>query len=417
MQFLPETDPQITALIEHEKQRQESTLMLIPSENHASKAVEEAVGSSLGNKYAEGYPNKRYYQGNEYVDQIEQLAIDRAQELFKVPFANVQAYSGSPANSAIYFATLKQGDTLMGLALPHGGHLTHGHPKVTFSGTYFNSVPYHVREDGWIDYDELEKQVKKVKPQALVAGTTAYPRILDFERFAQIADSVGALLIADISHISGLVVTDQHPSPVPHAHIVMTTTHKTLRAARGALILVTNKGLKRDPKLGEKINKAIIPGLQGGPHLNNIAGIAVGLLEASSKDFKAYGKQIVANAKALAKELMKHKVTLVTDGTDNHLMVADIRDTGMSGREAAILLEKAGFVLNANTIPYDPNPPYKPSGIRLGTPAITSRRMKQKEMQLIGQVMAKVLHKQTTSDEALEIVHKLCKQFPVPERY
>lgn len=413
MKFLQKTDPTIAALINQESHRQQTTLMMIPSENHASRAVEEAVGSSLGNKYAEGYPQKRYYQGNEFVDQIEQLAIDRAKKLFRVPFVNVQAYSGSPANAAIYFATLKPGDTLMGLALPHGGHLTHGHPNVTFSGSYFKSVPYQVNKAGWLDYEVLAAEVKKHKPQLIVAGTTAYPRVLDFKKFGEIADSVGALLLADISHISGLIVAGAHPSPVDYAHIVMSTTHKTLRAARGALIMVTEKGLDRDEKLGDKINKAIIPGLQGGPHLNNIAGIAVGLLEASQPEFKTYGQQVVANATTLADTLIKHKLKLITDGTQNHLMVVDVRDTGMSGREAAILLEKAGMVLNANTIPYDPNPPFKPSGIRLGTPAITTRGMKQKEMTLIGDTMAKVLHKQIDSESALDIIQRLCSQFPV----
>lgn len=417
MKILQQTDPQIAALIQSETKRQSETLMLIPSENHASKAVEEAVGSSLGNKYAEGYPNKRYYQGQEFVDQVEQLAIDRAKKLFGVPHTNVQAYSGSPANSAVFMAILEPGDTIMGLALSHGGHLTHGHPKVTFSGTFYNSVPYSVLENGYIDYDKLEAEAKAHKPKLIVAGTTAYPRQLDFKRFARIADKVGAWLLADISHISGLVVTGNHPSPAQHAHVIMSTTHKSLRAARGALIMTTHKGLERDPKLGTRLDKAVFPGLQGGPHLNNIAGIAVGLEEAGSKSFRDYGKQIVKNAVALAESLVVSGVPLVTGGTDNHLMVADVRDFGYSGKEAALLLEKAGFVLNSNTIPYDPNPPFNPSGIRLGTPAITSRGMKEPEMKQIGELIADVLSKKTSTTKAYSQIKKLCKQFPVREGY
>lgn len=417
MKHLQKTDTQVAALIQQEAKRQANTLMLIPSENHASKAVEAAVGSVLGNKYAEGYPTKRYYQGQEFVDQIEQLAIDRAKALFEVAHVNVQAYSGSPANSAIYMALLKPGDTIMGLTLSHGGHLTHGHPKVTFSGTFYKSVPYQVDKDGWIDYAGLEKLAIQNKPNLIVAGTTAYPRILDFPRFAQIAEKVGAYLVADISHIAGLVVAGAHPSPAKYAHVIMSTTHKSLRGARGALIMVTEKGLARDADLGKKIDKAVFPGLQGGPHLNNIAGIAVGLKEAQTAKFKKYGHQIVANAKVLAETLIKHQIDLVTKGTDNHLLVADVSSSSFSGKEAAILLEKAGFVLNYNTIPYDPNPPFNPSGIRLGTPGVTSRGMKAKEMKLIGQLIAQVLTQKLTTTKAYQQVKTLCQQFPIPETY
>lgn len=391
--------------------------MLIPSENYASKAVETAVGSSLGNKYAEGYATKRYYQGQEFIDQIEQLAIDRAKDVFGVPHVNVQAYSGSPANAAIFFALLEPSDTVMGLTLSHGGHLTHGHPKVTFSGKYFNSVPYPVEKDGWIDYDHVAELVKQHKPKLIIAGTTAYPRVLEFDKFAQMAESVGAYLLADISHISGLVVAKAHPSPIAYADVIMTTTHKTLRAARGALIMVTEKGSKKDKNLPTKIDKAVFPGLQGGPHMNNIAGIAVGLSEAAQPSFEAYGKQIVANAKVMAQTLIDNQLEVVTDGTDNHLMVVDVRSSKMTGREAALLLEKAGMVLNANTIPYDPNPPYNPSGIRLGTPAVTSRGMKEKEMKLIGTWLAQLLTHQNTTEHIADQIRSLCTQFPIPEVY
>lgn len=417
MNFLNHTDPTIATLIQREQQRQEQTLMLIPSENHASKAVEEAVGSVLGNKYAEGYPGKRYYQGQEYVDQIEQLAIDRAKKLFQVPHVNVQAYSGSPANTAIMFALLEPGDTVMGLALDHGGHLTHGHPKVTFSGKYFRSVPYQVKADGQLDYQALAKQVKEVKPKMLIAGTTAYPRELDFAKFRQIADSVDAWLLADISHIAGLVVAGVHPSPAEYAHVIMSTTHKSLRAARGALIMATDSGLERDPKLGQRLDKAVFPGLQGGPHLSNIAGIAVGLAEAESPLFTSYARQVVENAQALAESLSQAGLDLVSGGTDNHLLVVDVRKTKYSGKEAAVLLEKAGLVCNYNTIPFDPKPPFNPSGIRLGTPAVTSRGMKLDQMKEIGDLIAGLLMAKLDTDSARQVVLKLCQEFPVKEAY
>ena len=417
MNYLKQTDPQINDLILLEKKRQRQTLMMIPSENYASQATEQAVGSILGNKYAEGYPNKRYYQGQEYVDQIEQLCIDRAKRAFNVPFVNVQPYSGSPANTAVFFALLNPGDTVMGLALSSGGHLTHGHPKVTFSGKYFNSIQYTVKPDGFIDYDDLGKQVLKIKPKLIVAGTTAYPRTLDFAKFSAIADSTNSWLVADISHITGLILAGVHPSATPHAHIITTTTHKTLRGPRGAMIMATTKGIKRNENLGLLINKAIFPGLQGGPHLNTIAGIAVALKEAQTPAFKAYGKQIVKNASTLAATLKKHGLDIVTDGTDNHLIVADVRPLNLKGKEAAVMLEKAGIVCNYNTVPFDPNPPFNPSGIRLGTPGCTSRGMKESQMKEIGQLIASVLKKEMSPSKASTQVRSLCRAFPIPKTY
>jgi glycine hydroxymethyltransferase len=417
MTNLQKVDPKIDKLAKLEKKRQNETLMLIPSENYASKAVEEAVGSSLGNKYAEGYPRKRYYQGQAYVDQIEQLAIDRAKNLFGVPHVNVQPYSGSPANAAVYFNTLKPGDKIMGLKLSSGGHLTHGHPKITFSGKYYQSIQYEVGKDGVIDYDKLMSFAKKHRPQMLVAGTTAYPRVLEFKKFAKIAGEVGAYLLADVSHIAGLIVAGAHPSPVPHVDVIMTTTHKTLRGPRGAMIMVTNKGIKKDKDLASKIDKAVFPGLQGGPHINAIAGIAVALKEASTARFVSYGKQIVKNAKTLAKTLMDEGLDVVTGGTDNHLMVADLRPIKVNGKDGAELLERANIVANYNTVPFDPNPPFNPSGIRLGTPAVTSRKMKEKEMKMIGTWIAKVLKNELSAAEVKKEVMALCKRFPIPERY
>jgi glycine hydroxymethyltransferase len=415
--YLPSADKQISMLIDSEAQRQATTLMLIPSENYASKAVEEAVGSPLGNKYAEGYPGRRYYQGQRYVDQIETIAQSRVQEAFGVPYANVQPYSGSPANLEVYFALLKPYDTIMGLTLSHGGHLTHGHPKITASARFFNSVQYQVKPDGFLDYEELEKLAQKHRPKIIIAGTTAYPRTLEFKRFAQIADAIDAYLMADISHISGLVLAGAHPSPVPFAHVITTTTHKTLRGPRGAMILVTQKGLDKNPDLPKKVDSAIIPGLQGGPHINNIAGIAVALKEAATKTFQSYGQQIVKNAKTLAQTLSDNGLNLVTSGTDNHLMVVDVRNLKLLGKDAAVLLETAGIVVNANTVPYDPSPPQNPSGIRLGTPAITSRGMKERQMKQIGYLITLVLKKQISAKQAKAEVEALCTRFPIPNKY
>lgn len=380
---LKNTDPTTYTLLKQEDKRQKETLQLIPSENYTSKAVREALASTLTNKYSEGYPKKRYYQGNENADHVEELAIQRACRLFDVPHTNVQALSGSPANTAVYFALLKPlKDTIMGLSLSFGGHLTHG-ASVSLSGKYFKSVLYELDEKGQLDYNQIARLAKKHKPKIIVAGTTAFPRKLDFKKFAEIADSVDAYLHADISHIAGLVVGKQHQSPVPYAHTVMTTTHKTLRGPRGALIMTTKKGLAKNPDLGKMIDKAVFPGLQGGPHDNQTAAIAVALYEASQKNFKKYSEQIVANAKTLAQKLNEYDFDLVSGGTDNHLMLIDFTNKKTNGALVAYALEKAGIITNKNSVPNDPMPPFYPSGLRIGTPAITSRGMKEKEMKKI----------------------------------
>ena len=406
-------DPQIAKLIEKEKRRQEETLMMIPSENYASPAVLAALGSVTQNKYAEGYPGRRYYQGNEIIDQIENLAQKRAQKLFGVPHVNVQPYSGSPANSAVYFALLEPQDKIMGLSLNSGGHLTHGHPKITFSGRYFQSIRYEVGEDGLLDYERIEKQAEAEKPKIIVVGTTAYPRILDFKRFGQIADKVGAYLLADIAHIAGLVAAGVHPSPISYAHLVTTTTHKTLRGPRGAMIMVTKKGLEKDPKLAEKIDRAVFPGLQGGPHENTIAAMAVALKEAGKESFREYAYQVVKNARQLASALQKRGFNLVSGGTDNHLLLVDLRNKGVDGKTVAVALEKAGIVVNANAIPGDPNPPYRPSGVRLGTPALTTRGMKEKEMEEIAVWIERVISAPQKAGLVRKEVEKLTFRFPI----
>lgn len=385
------SDRHIRNLISLEARRQREALEMIPSENYASAAVREALGSVLTNKYSEGYPRKRYYQGNRYIDEIEELAIARAKKLFCVPHANVQPYSGSPANAAVYMALLKPGDTIMGLKLAAGGHLTHGHPAVTFSGTFYRSVQYDVTEDGFINTDHVAALAKREKPKMIVVGTTAYPRVFDWKAWGDIADSVGAYLLADISHVAGLIAGGVYPSPVAYAHVVMTTTHKTLRGPRGALVLVTEKGLEKDPETADKIDKAVFPGLQGGPHDNVTAAIAVCLHEANQPAFKRYARAIVANAKALADALVKQGCTLTTGGTDTHLMVVDLRPQGVIGNIVAEALEVANIVVNKNSVPHDPNPPFYPSGIRLGTPAITTRGMKEREMKQIGEWIVSVI--------------------------
>lgn len=386
MQNLKKTDPEMYKLIKAEEKRQKETLMMIPSENIASRAVEEAVGSVLGNKYSEGYAGKRYYQGNHIIDQVERLVIERAQKLFEVPFVNVQPHSGSPANFAVYTALLQPGETLMGLSLASGGHLTHG-ANMNASSRYFNSVQYNVRDDGYMDYEEIRKLAKECKPKLIVAGTTAYARIIDWKKFADIAKEVGAFLMADISHIAGLVVAGVYPTPVPYVDIVTTTTHKTLRGPRGAMIMVTGKGIKKDPDLGKKINSAIIPGIQGGPHNNAIAGIGVALKEASTSRYKKYCEQIMENAQALAKALQSYDFDLISGGTDSHLLLIDIRNKQLLGNTLAEGCDAANIVFNRNGIPNDPNPPFYPSGIRLGTPGITSRGMKEREMKKIAKCM------------------------------
>ncbi len=443
LSHLKQVDPEMSALIEQEAERQETTLMMIPSENMTSTAVQEAVGSCLGNKYAEGYPGKRYYQGQEYVDQIEQLAIERAKKAFGVPHANVQPLSGSPANLAAYLGMLNPGDTLMGLALAHGGHLTHG-SKVSASGIYYNSVSYELGKDGVMDYDAIEALALKHKPKLIIAGITAYPLQVDWARFAEIAEKVDAYLMSDIAHLSGLVVSGAYPSPVPHVHVVTTTTHKTLRGPRGAMIMVTEKGLAKNEKLAKKIDGAVFPRLQGGPHINAIAGIGVALKEAMSPEFKDYGAQIVKNSQALAAKLKEYDFNLVAGGSNTHLILIDLSNKGLIGNLAAEALEEAGIVLNRNSVPFDENPPFYPSGIRLGTPGVTSRGMKEIEMEQIGEWLAAIVNdvaklkneKQIDFDqekktkvrkeiieaskvvkEVRQKVEKLCQKFPVPDTY
>jgi glycine hydroxymethyltransferase len=407
----------LSQLVRLEEKRQSESLQLIPSENYVSKRVRNALATVLSNKYSEGYPGKRYYQGNSYIDDIEEQAISLAKDLFKVPHANVQPYSGSPANAAAIMAVCEPGEKIMGLKLSGGGHLTHGHPDITFSGKFFKSIQFDVNQKGLIDYDKLEKLVKAEKPKLIIAGTTAYPRILDFERFGQIAEKYGAYLLADISHISGLVIGRSHPSPVPYAHIVMTTTHKTLRGPRGAILMVTQKGLDRDSDLAKKVDRAVFPGLQGGPHNHTTLAIALALEEATTPDFKYYARQVVQNAQVLSSELIKLGYKITTGGTDNHLMVMDLRTTKYSGKQAAEVLEEAGIVTNYNTIPHDPNPPFNPSGIRLGTPAITTRGMKEDEMILIAGWINQVLKSKpedfTSHQKVLLQIKQLCSKFPI----
>jgi len=379
-------------LIEKEEKRQKSQIHLIPSENFASEDVKKAVGSVLTNKYAEGYAGRRYYQGNSVVDEIENLAIETGKKLLGVPHINVQPYSGSPANSAVLMALVEPRDKICGLKLSGGGHLTHGHPNITFSGKYFESVQYDVEEDGRIDYDKLRQMVLVERPKLIWAGTTAYPFILEWDKFAKIAESVDAWLVADISHIVGLVIGGIHPSPVSFAHVITSTTHKSLRGPRGAFIAVSQKGLNKDADLAKKIDRAVFPGMQGGPHENTIAGMAVAFSEASKLEFKDYARQIVENAKALASALREGGFKVF--GTENHLMVVEIGD----GKAMAVALEKAGIIVNANTIPHDPAGPFRPSGIRIGTPAETTRGMKEEDMIKIANWIAEV--RDNTENEA-----------------
>ena len=402
MNYLNKTDKEISSLIKKEEKRQQNTLMMIPSENIVSRAVSLAVGSVLGNKYAEGYSKKRYYQGQEFIDQIEELVIKRAKKLFNVPYVNVQPHSGSPANLAVYVSLLEEKDKLLGLALEFGGHLTHGAP-VSVTGRFFNSIQYGLNKSGYIDYDEIQRIAKKEKPKIIVAGTTAYPRIINWKLFAKIADSINAYLLADISHLSGLIISNVYPTPVPYAHIITTTTHKTLRGPRGAMIMLTKKGIKKDQDLPKKIDKSIIPGLQGGPHINAIAGIGVALKEASTKRFKAYSKQIILNAKILEKELIKYNFNLVSGGTDSHLLLIDLKNKNILGNTAAEACEKAAVVLNRNAVPHDTNPRFYPSGIRLGTPGITSRGMKKQEMIQIAKYLNQIIQGLAKSKEKMKI--------------
>ena len=391
LNLLRSIDPKIASLLDAELERQEDSLMMIPSENYASKAVMEALGSVFTNKYSEGYPGNRYYQGTENYDVLENLVIDRAKELFEVEHVNVQPYSGSVANSAVYMALLESGDKILGMSLSSGGHLSHGHDKITFGGKYFTTIHYDVGQNGYLDYDEIERIAKDEKPKLIICGFTAYPRLVEFEKFGQIADSIGAWLLADISHISGLVAGKMHPSPVNYAHIVMTTTHKTLRGPRGAMLMVTKKGLERDSKLSAKIDKAVFPGLQGGPHNNQIAALGVALTEAKKSAFKAYVKKIVQNANVLASELINFGWELSSGGTDTHLILADLRKFEVDGKTAAVAMEIASMVMNANSVPFDTASALKPSGIRFGTPGLTTRDMGAVEMKKIAGFMNDVI--------------------------
>ncbi len=416
-------DKEIEKLIELETRRQRDGLEMIPSENHTSPEVLKALGSRLTDKYSEGYPGKRYYGGCEFVDQVENLARDRAKALFGVDHANVQAYSGSPANMAVYYALCDPGDTVMGLALYFGGHMTHG-LKLNFSGRLYNSVQYQTGKDGFLDYEAIAKLAKENKPKLLVVGATAYPRIYDWQKLREIADSVGTFLLADISHIAGLVVAGEHPSPAGIADVVTTTTHKTLRGPRGALILANGnpsnplKAVERTKEnIPTLIDRAIIPGLQGGPHNHQTAAIAVALHEASKPEFKEYGKQIVRNAKRLAERLLEKDYRLVTGGTDNHLLLVDLTNKGVIGKEAEAALEKAGITVNKNTVPFDPRPPFSPSGIRLGTPALTTRGLKEKEMDQVAEwIDAAIVNRGDDKKLASmrEEIRKFTQAFPLP---
>lgn len=404
---LKNVDPEIMSAIEQELKRQQSNIELIASENFVSKAVMAAMGSVLTNKYAEGYPGKRYYGGCEKVDIAENLAIERAKQLFGAEHANVQAHSGAQANMAVFFAVLKPGDTVMGMNLAHGGHLTHGSP-VNMSGKQYNIVPYGVEEEtGMIDYDKVEAIAKEAQPKLIVAGASAYPRKLDFKRFSEIAKSVGAYLMVDMAHIAGLVATGLHESPVPYADFVTTTTHKTLRGPRGGLILCKEEHAKL-------IDKAIFPGIQGGPLMHVIAAKAVAFKEALSDDFKAYSEQIVKNAQALAKGLMDNGINLVSGGTDNHLMLVDLRGTGITGKELEHRLDEVRITCNKNAIPFDPEKPFVTSGVRLGTPAATSRGMVEEDMTEIAEIISMVIRDfDNKKDEALERVAKLTEKYPL----
>ncbi|MGZ6174643.1 MAG: serine hydroxymethyltransferase [Candidatus Binataceae bacterium] len=410
MDALKQTDPEIYDLIRAEERYEIDSVRLIPSENYVSRAVLEATGSILTNKYSEGYSGRRYYEGQRYIDQIETLVAERARTLFGAEHANVQPYSGSPANLAVYLALLKPGDTLMGLALPHGGHLTHGWP-VSATGIFWRAVHYQVdRESQRIDYDAVRDLAKKERPKIIVTGATAYPRQFDFKIFGEIAKEVGAFMLADISHISGLIVAGAHPDAVPYADVVTTTTHKTLRGPRGAMILCRNE-------FAEKIDKAVFPGLQGGPHNHTTAAIGVALKEAATPAFKEYGRQIVRNAKAMAEELLAHGFNLVSGGTDNHLILIDLTNKKVIGKKGAQALDRAGIVCNYNTVPYDPRKPFSPSGLRLGTPAVTSRGMGEGEMRQIARWIDQAIAHADDEAALARIsgeVTEMCRRFPAP---
>jgi glycine hydroxymethyltransferase len=408
---LDEIDPQIADLLREEAVRQATGLELIPSENLVSEAVLEAMGSIFTNKYAEGYPGKRYYGGCEVADKVERLAIDRAKQLFGADHANVQAHSGTSANVAVYMATLKPGDTVLGMALAHGGHLTHGHP-LNFSGRMYRFVEYHVKQDTErIDYDEIEKLAQEHKPKMIVAGASAYSRIIEFERIAKVAKAVGAIFFVDMAHIAGLVAAGVHPSPVPHADIVSTTTHKTLRGPRGGMVL-------SKASFAKEIDKLTFPGTQGGPLVHTIAAKAVCFKEAMEPSFIEYQKQVAANAKALANAISRHGFRVVSGGTDNHVFLIEVHPRGITGSDAEKALDRAGITVNKNAIPFDPLPPMKAGGIRLGSPSVTTRGMKEPEMELIANGVAEVLTHM--GDAAVEQkvrkqVAELAARFPIYE--
>jgi glycine hydroxymethyltransferase len=404
------SDLELADLLRKEDERQANSLCLIPSENYCSSSVLEANGTVLVNKYSEGYPGRRYYEGNEIIDEVERLAVARAKELFGAEHANVQPYSGSPANLAIYLAFLQPGDTVMGLSLPAGGHLTHGW-QVSATGIWFNAVHYGVdRESGQVDMDSVRELALEHRPKLLFCGGTAVPRTIDFAGFAEIAQEVGALMAADVSHIAGLIAGGSHPSPIPHADVVMTTTHKTLRGPRGAILLCKEQHAKA-------LDRAVFPGLQGGPHQHQTAAIAATLGEALAPEFSEYAHGVVANAKALADELIARDFDLVSGGTDNHLILLDMTGKGLSGKEAATALSRAGIVTNANSIPFDPRKPFDPSGVRIGTPAATTRGLGEDHMTQIAAWMDEVVSRPDDESVAERVrveVHDLMRQYPAP---
>ena len=402
------TDPEIADCIVAEQNRQNSHIELIASENWVSKAVMSAMGSVLTNKYAEGYPGKRFYGGCVHVDEVERIAIERAKELFGCTYANVQPHSGAQANMAVFFALLQPGDTVMGMNLAHGGHLSHGSPA-NLSGSYFHVVPYGVNDDGVIDYDQVREIALEAKPKMIIAGASAYARVIDFRRFREIADEVGAYLMADIAHIAGLVAAGIHPSPFPYAHVVTTTTHKTMRGPRGGMILSSEEFANE-----HKLNKAVFPGIQGGPLMHVIAAKAVCFKEALSPEFREYQQNIAANAKALCEGLMKRGISIVSGGTDNHLMLVDLTTVGRTGKEAENLLDSVNITANKNTIPNDPKSPFVTSGIRLGTPAVTARGMKAEDMEVIAEAIAMMLKEgESKADEARALVKGLTDKYPL----
>lgn len=404
---IQKVDPEIAGLIKSEVERQNSHIELIASENWVSKAVMAAMGSPLTNKYAEGYPGKRFYGGCVCVDEVETLAIERAKKLFGCEYVNVQPHSGAQANMAVFFAMLKPGDTVLGMNLNHGGHLTHGSPA-NMSGTYFKAVSYGVNDDGVIDYEEVARIARECRPKLLVAGASAYARIIDFKKFREIADEVGAYLMVDMAHIAGLVAAGQHPSPIPYADVTTTTTHKTLRGPRGGMILSDAATAKKF-----NFNKAVFPGIQGGPLMHVIAAKAVCFKEALEPEFQEYGRLVVENAKALCAGLMKRGVDIVSGGTDNHLMLVDLRNLGVTGKEMENLLDAVNITCNKNAIPNDPQSPFVTSGVRLGTPAVTSRGMKPEDMDVIAEAIALMLKSRDHQEEAKALVKGLTDKYPL----